>query len=297
METFLLKGKPVSDELRFKLKSRVNTLASERIIPKLAAILIGDDPSSHVYVRNKGRAFKKLNCTSDTYNLPADINEQKILDLIDKLNNDIDVHGILIQLPLPRNLNEQKILYSVSPKKDVDGFHPYNLGSLLGGNPKFIPCTPNAVLEILKHYNIPVAGRHAVIVGRSNIVGKPLFALLAQKFEIGNATVTICHTGTQDLKKHTNQADILIAAAGCPKMINGDMLKVGVDIVDVGINHVDDDSEKGYHLVGDVHTESVMGIANSITPVPGGVGPMTITMLLFNTVMSAERCRSSAVAV
>ncbi len=297
MNTLLLKGKAVSDELQNKLKLRINKLMAGGVIPKLAAILVGDDPASQVYVRNKGRAFNKLNCMSQTYNLSTDTDEQDILDLIDKLNHDMDVHGILVQLPLPRNLNSQKILHSVLPEKDVDGFHPYNLGSLLEGRPKFIPCTPNGILEIFKYYDIPVAGRHAVIVGRSNIVGKPMFALLVQKLEMGNATVTICHTGTQDLSKHTRQADILIAAVGFPKMINKDMVKEGVDIVDVGINRVDDDSEKGHHLVGDVHTESVMGVANSVSPVPGGVGPMTITMLLFNTVVSAERCLKLEVAV
>ena len=297
MDTLLLNGKPVSDELRSKLKSRVNDLALIGIFPKLAAILVGDDPSSKVYVRNKEKAFKKHDCRSETYNLSANINEKKILELIDELNNDIDVHGILIQLPLPRNMDSQKILHFVSPQKDVDGFHPYNLGSLLGGNPTFIPCTPNGILEILKYYNIPVSGRHAIIVGRSNIVGKPMFALLAQKFKLGNATVTICHTGTKDLIDHTKRADILIAAAGSPEMINGDMVKEGVDIIDVGINRINDNTKKGYHLVGDVDTESVMGIAHSITPVPGGVGPMTITMLLYNTVIAAEKCRQLEAAV
>ena len=297
MDTLLLKGKPVSEKLLSKLKSRLEKLAPSGIIPKLAAILIGDDPASKVYVRNKSRAFGKLNCTSHTYNLSADTNEQDILNLIDKLNHDIQVHGILVQLPLPRNLNSQKILHSVSPEKDVDGFHPYNLGSLLEGNPIFIPCTPNGILEILKYYDIPVSGRHAVIVGRSNIVGKPMFALLAQKFEIGNATVTICHTGTKDLTAHTKRADILIAAIGSPNIISGDMVKMGVDIIDVGINRVNDHSEKGYKLVGDIDTPSVMGKANSVTPVPGGVGPMTITMLLYNTVIAAEKCRQLKVAV
>jgi len=297
MNTLLLKGKPVSDALRIDLKSRIDELLLAGIIPKLAAIIIGDDPASKIYVRNKSRAFKKLNCMSQTYNLSTDNTEQDILDLIDELNHDMDVHGILVQLPLPRNMDSQKILHSVLPEKDVDGFHPYNLGSLLEGRPKFIPCTPNGILEIFKYYDIPVAGRHAVIVGRSNIVGKPMFALLVQKLAMGNATVTICHTGTQDLSKHTRQADILIAAVGFPEMINKDMIKDGVDIVDVGINRVNDASEKGHHLVGDVHTESVMGVANSVSPVPGGVGPMTITMLLFNTVVSAERCQQLKVAV
>jgi len=290
METLLLKGKPVSDSIRLSLEPRVQSLIEVGIVPKLAAIIVGDDPASQVYVRNKARAFKKLSCESQTYRLDSKSNEENVLTLIDRLNNDPSAHGILVQLPLPNHLDSKTILHTVSPNKDVDGFHPENLGLLLEGNPNFIPCTPHGVLEILKHYDIPVSGRHAVIVGRSNIVGKPMFALLVQKFEMGNATVTICHTGTKDLAAYTKQGDIIIAAAGSPNMITGDMIKEGADIIDVGINRVDDDSEKGYTLVGDVNTESVMGIANSVTPVPGGVGPMTITMLLVNTVKSAEKC-------
>ena len=290
METLLLKGKPVSDSIRLALEPRVQSLKKIGIGPKLAAIIVGDDPASQVYVRNKARAFEKLSCESQTYRLDSKSNEENVLTLIDRLNNDPSVHGILVQLPLPNHLDSKTILHTVSPNKDVDGFHPENLGLLLEGNPNFIPCTPHGVLEILRHYNISVSGRHAVIVGRSNIVGKPMFALLAQKFEMGNATVTICHTGTKDLAAYTKQGDIIIAAAGSPNMITGDMIKEGADIIDVGINRVDDDSEKGYTLVGDVNTESVMGIANSVTPVPGGVGPMTITMLLVNTVKSAEKC-------
>ena len=290
METLLLKGKPVSDSIRFSLEKRVQALIETGIVPKLAAIIVGDDPASKVYVRNKARAFRKLSCESQTYRLDSKSSEEDVLTLIDRLNNDPLVHGILVQLPLPSHLDSKTILHTVSPNKDVDGFHPENLGLLLEGNPNFIPCTPHGVLEILRHYDIPVSGRHAVIVGRSNIVGKPMFALLAQKFEMGNATVTICHTGTKDLAAYTKQGDIIIAAAGSPNMITGDMIKEGADIIDVGINRVDDDSEKGYKLLGDVNTESVMGIANSVTPVPGGVGPMTITMLLVNTVKSAEKC-------
>ena len=290
METLLLKGKPVSDSIRLSLESRVQSLIEIGIVPKLAAIIVGDDPASQVYVHNKARAFEKLNCESQTYQLDSRSSEEDVLTIIDALNNDPSVHGILMQLPLPNHLDSKMILHTVSPKKDVDGFHPENLGLLLEGNPNFIPCTPHGVLEILRHYDISVSGRHAVIVGRSNIVGKPMFALLAQKFEMGNATVTICHTGTKDLAAYTKQGDIIIAAAGSPNMITGDMIKEGADIIDVGINRVDDDSEKGYTLVGDVNTESVMGIANSVTPVPGGVGPMTITMLLVNTVKSAEKC-------
>ena len=291
MDTLLLKGAPVSKALRLSLEPRISSLSNEGVIPKLAAIIVGDDPASQVYVRNKGRAFKKLNCNSDTHDLSADSTEEEVLELIDNLNNDSSVHGILVQLPLPKHLDTKSILHAVSPTKDVDGFHPENLGLLFEGNPHFIPCTPNGVLEILKFYSIPVYGRHAVIVGRSNIVGKPMFALLAQKFEIGNATVTICHTGTHDLTAYTKQADILIAAAGAPLMIKRDMIKEGVDIIDVGINRVENKSEKGYALVGDVHTESVMGLAHSVTPVPGGVGPMTITMLLVNTIFAAEKSR------
>lgn len=291
MDTRLLLGKPVSAALRSELKIKVEGLCHEEIVPNLAAVLVGNDPASQVYVSNKSRAFKQLNCKSKTYLLSANTAEAELLSLIRDLNADHDVHGILVQLPLPKQLDSRKILQSVNPEKDVDGFHPLNLGHLLGGNPQFIPCTPNGVLQILKYYEIPVAGRHAVIVGRSNIVGKPLFALLAQKFELGNATVTICHTGTKDLANYTHRADILIAAAGSPEMITGDMINEGVDIIDVGINRVDDNSEKGYKLVGDVNLESVMGKAGSITPVPGGVGPMTITMLLYNTVKAADRSR------
>ena len=290
METLLLKGKPVSDSIRLSLEPRVQALIETGIVPKLAAIIVGDDPASQVYVRNKARAFRKLSCESQTYQLDSKSSEEDVLTLIDRLNNDPSVHGILVQLPLPNHLDSKAILHRVSPNKDVDGFHPENLGLLLEGNPNFIPCTPHGVLEILRHYDIPVSGRHAVIVGRSNIVGKPMFALLAQKFEMGNATVTICHTRTKDLASFTKQGDIIIAAAGSANMITGDMIKEGADIIDVGINRVDDDSEKGYILVGDVNTKSVMGIANSVTPVPGGVGPMTITMLLVNTVTSAEKC-------
>ena len=290
METLLLKGKPVSDSIRLSLEPRVQSLKEIGIVPKLAAIIVGDDPASQVYVRNKARAFEKLSCESQTYRLDSKSNEENVLTLIDRLNNDPSVHGILVQLPLPNHLDSKMILHTVSPNKDVDGFHPENLGLLLEGNPNFIPCTPHGVLEILRHYDIAVSGRHAVIVGRSNIVGKPMFALLAQKFEMGNATVTICHTGTKDLAAYTKQGDIIIAAAGSANMITGNMIKEGADIIDVGINRVNDDSEKGYTLVGDVNTESVMGIANSVTPVPGGVGPMTITMLLVNTVKSAEKC-------
>ncbi|MBT7377567.1 MAG: bifunctional 5,10-methylene-tetrahydrofolate dehydrogenase/5,10-methylene-tetrahydrofolate cyclohydrolase, partial [Candidatus Marinimicrobia bacterium] len=276
VETQILKGKPVADAIKANLSHEVEGLATQNIIPGLAAVLVGDDPASQVYVRSKQRVFEKLSCYSETFRLPAETTETELLALILLLNANPKFHGILVQLPLPKHINSRNIFLSIDPKKDVDGFHPINLGNLLEGSPQFIPCTPNGVIQILKHYNIPVSGRYAVILGRSNIVGKPMFALLAQKFEKGNATVTICHTGTPDITNFTKQADIIIAAAGIPHLITGDMISEGVDIIDVGINRVDDDSEKGYHLTGDVQYDSVLGIANSVTPVPGGVGPMTI---------------------
>ncbi|MBT6870871.1 MAG: bifunctional 5,10-methylene-tetrahydrofolate dehydrogenase/5,10-methylene-tetrahydrofolate cyclohydrolase [Candidatus Marinimicrobia bacterium] len=292
VETQILKGKPVADAIKANLSHEVEGLATQNIIPGLAAVLVGDDPASQVYVRSKQRVFEKLSCYSETFRLPAETTETELLALISSLNVNPKFHGILVQLPLPKHINSRNIFLSIDPKKDVDGFHPINLGNLLEGSPQFIPCTPNGVIQILKHYNIPVSGRYAVIVGRSNIVGKPMFALLAQKFEKGNATVTICHTGTPDITNFTKQADIIIAAAGIPHLITGDMISEGVDIIDVGINRVDDDSEKGYHLTGDVQYDSVLGIANSVTPVPGGVGPMTITMLLANTIQSAKNLLS-----
>ena len=289
-QTVLLKGQPVSKHIREKLKSQILELKeTHNIIPKLAAILVGDDPASQVYVSSKGKTFKKMDCASETYCLPANIPEDDLIELIDGLNNDNSVHGILVQLPLPKGLDSKKVLQSVSPEKDVDGFHPMNIGYLFEGNPQFVPCTPNGIIEILDYYNIPSESCHAVIVGRSNIVGKPMFGLLAQKLRKGNATVTMCHTGTKDLSYFTKQADLLIVAAGVPEYIKGDMISEGTHIVDVGINRVEDSSnEKGYKLVGDVDFADCFDKAASITPVPGGVGPMTITMLLSNTVMSAK---------
>ena len=290
-QTVLLKGQPVSKHIREKLKSQILELKeTHNIIPKLAAILVGDDPASQVYVSSKGKAFKKMDCASETYCLPANIPEDDLIELIDGLNKDNSVHGILVQLPLPKGLDSKKILQSVSPEKDVDGFHPMNIGYLFEGNPQFVPCTPNGIIEILDYYNIPSEGCHAVIVGRSNIVGKPMFGLLAQKLRKGNATVTMCHTGTKDLSYFTKQADLLVVAAGVPEYIKGDMISERTHIVDVGINRVEDSStEKGYKLVGDVDFADCFDKAASITPVPGGVGPMTVATLLENTLYAAEQ--------
>ncbi len=288
VDTILLKGKPVAEAVYDRLKPRIAALRGQNIIPGLAVVLVGDDPASVVYVQSKTRAFQRLELALETFHLPASTPETELLQLIDRLNDDERFHGILVQLPLPSQIHSQIVLERVSPLKDVDGFHPDSLGRLLAGQPRFIPCTPQGILEILTHYNIPTARRHAVVVGRSNIVGKPMMALLANKWDRGNATVTVCHTGTPDIAAHTRQADLLIVASGQPHLITPQMVSEGVDIVDVGINRVPDNSPKGYHLEGDVATDEMLGHVHAITPVPGGVGPMTVAMLVNNTVLAAE---------
>ena len=289
METRHLRGKAVADHIRSELAGDIKQLKSSGVIAGLAAVLIGEDPASQMYVRSKARAFAKAQCFSKTYHLPAETSETELLKLIRKLNIDSRFHGILIQLPLPKHIDSNRILNSVDPRKDVDGFHPVNLGHLMVGQPRVIPCTPHGILKMMEFYQIPTSGRAAVILGRSTIVGKPMAALLGHNTPYGNATVTMCHTRTRDIWAITSQADILIAASGQPGLISGKVIKQGVDIIDVGINRVEDDSEKGYRIEGDVNFESVQGIAASITPVPGGVGVMTITMLLYNTVQAALR--------
>ncbi len=287
MTATIIDGKKVSKEVREELKPRVQNLIKQGLKPGLAVVLVGDDPASQVYVRNKEKACEKLGIYSLKHQMPASTNQTDLLQIVDQLNNDPAIHGILVQLPLPKHLNEKTILYHINPLKDVDGFHPYNLGRLMIGDPIFLPCTPWGVQELLSRYQIDVAGKNVVIVGRSNIVGKPLAMMLVQKTKAANATVTICHTGTNNLAQHTLMADVLIAAAGSPKMITGDMVREGAVVIDVGVNKVDD------HLVGDVDFESVVNQASFITPVPGGVGPMTIAMLMANTVKSAERTLQS----
>ena len=288
MDTLILKGLPVVKHIKKTLSCQIDILLENNIYPKLVAILVGNDPASQIYVNSKHKAFMKNNCKSDIQKFDKSINEDTLITFIQKLNSDNTVHGILVQLPLPKSINERKILNAINPDKDVDGFHPMNVGKLLLGYPHFIPCTPAACLEILKYYKIKVKSQHVVIVGRSNIVGKPMMALLSQKFEIGNATVTICHTGTKNIQNHTKKADILIVAVGQPQYIDATMIKKGVHILDVGINRIHDDTDKGYKIVGDVDYDSVFNLAKSITPVPGGIGPMTITMLLQNTVKAAN---------
>ena len=292
LTTKILYGKPVSTQLRQDLKKEISHLSKTGVIPGLAVLLVGEDAASQIYVRSKSRAFKKMACYSETFNLPEYTSEAELCSLIDELNASPKFHGILVQLPLPAHLDSKKITRRILPEKDVDGFHPLNVGLLLEGQPQFISCTPHGILKMMAYYGIKTNGKHAVIVGRSNIVGKPMFALLAEKMEYGNSTVTICHTGTVELSRYTSIADILIVASGVPGLITGNMISEGVHIIDVGINRVKDNSEKGYRLVGDVVYESVIGLAGSITPVPGGVGPLTITMLLYNTILAANKMRS-----
>jgi|YNPMSStandDraft_2_1061718.scaffolds.fasta_scaffold00024_21 methylenetetrahydrofolate dehydrogenase (NADP+)/methenyltetrahydrofolate cyclohydrolase len=283
MAPFIIDGKGIAEKIREELKPRIAYLSAKNFQPGLAVILVGDNPASQVYVRNKEKACEKLGIASFKYHLPNDARAEEVFDLVETLNQDSRVHGILVQLPLPPQISEKEVLYRISPDKDVDGFHPYNLGRLMIGDPVFLPCTPWGVQELLLRSQIEVEGKNVVIVGRSNIVGKPLAMILVQKARGANATVSVCHTRTPNLSEHTRRADILVAACGVPEMIKGDMVREGVVVIDVGINKIGD------RLVGDVEFESVSRKASFITPVPGGVGPMTIAMLMANTVKAAER--------
>lgn len=286
----LLDGKLVAEKLRETFVSRINRLKEAGVVPGLAVILVGDDPASRVYVRNKERAFQKLGLVSDVYHLDSNVSRERVLKLVEELNENQRYHGILVQLPLPSHLDELEIIERISPDKDADGIHPYNIGLMATGQDCPLPCTPHGILKILEHYDIEVEGRHVVIVGRSNIVGKPLAMLLIQKRSPGNATVTICHSRTENLREITSSADILVVAIGKPEYIDESYVKNGVVIIDVGTNRIEDsNARKGYRLVGDVKFSSVREKARAITPVPGGVGPMTITMLIYNTIYLAER--------
>ncbi|MED5255653.1 MAG: bifunctional methylenetetrahydrofolate dehydrogenase/methenyltetrahydrofolate cyclohydrolase FolD [Candidatus Neomarinimicrobiota bacterium] len=288
-ETNILSGKVVSDAVYTALERRITALSTNHsAVPGLAAVIVGDDPASQVYVRNKTRRFRKMNLHSETIRLPENTSQQELLSTIRTLNNDPVFHGILVQLPLPNHIDTDAVIHAITPEKDVDGFHPENLGRLTAGKPRFIPCTPKGIMRILEHFDIDPAGKHAVVLGRSNIVGRPMSILLSQKQSYSNATTTICHSGTSDLRTITTQADILIAALGVPEMIDDSYIKKDAVIIDVGINRVPDKSDKGYKLVGDVNFNAVQDIATGITPVPGGVGPMTIAMLVENTVEATE---------
>jgi methylenetetrahydrofolate dehydrogenase (NADP+)/methenyltetrahydrofolate cyclohydrolase len=279
--TQIIDGKKVAEQVRSEVTEEVVKLKKETgIVPGLAAVLVGDNPASQIYVKNKRKACDEAGIYSEEYRLPQETAEKDLLSLIEKLNQDENIHGILVQLPLPKQINETKILRTVSPLKDIDGFHPENVGLLVEGTPRFIPCTPYGVIKLLDHYGIEIEGKEAIVVGRSNIVGKPVSLLLLHR----HATVTICHSRTRQLKEVTSRADILVAALGRARLITKDMVKEGAVVIDVGINRLPDGK-----LAGDVDFENVYDKVSFITPVPGGVGPMTIAMLLSNTFSSARR--------
>jgi len=287
----LIDGVAIARQIRDEVACDVLRLAQRGIVPGLTVVLVGDDPASAVYVRSKGKATEEAGMRSVTIRLPADTAHADLLAHIDALNADPAVHGILVQMPLPKQIDADAIVRRIRPDKDVDGFHPVNVGkNLIGERDGFVPCTPAGVQELLVRSGVETRGAECVVVGRSNIVGKPMMALMMQNAAGANATVTVCHSATRDLAAHTRRADILIVAAGRPRMVTGDMIQPGAVVIDVGINRVADASTKsGYRLVGDVDLESAREVASLITPVPGGVGPMTIALLLRNTVRAAER--------
>jgi methylenetetrahydrofolate dehydrogenase (NADP+)/methenyltetrahydrofolate cyclohydrolase len=286
----LLDGKKIGQEIRAEVAERVKKLAAKGVKPGLAAILVGDDSASAIYVAAKGKATEEAGMFSGTIRLPAETSEKDLLAQVDALNNDPRIHGILVQMPLPKHIDADTVILRIDPRKDVDCFHPVNVGKMLiGDRSGFLPCTPAGVQEMLKRAGVKTSGKHCVSVGRSNIVGKPMAALMVQPGENANCTVTVCHSGTHDLAAETRRADILIVAAGKAKIITAEMVKPGAVVVDVGMNRIPDSSAKnGTRLVGDVDFEGVKQVASLITPVPGGVGPMTIAMLLQNTVRAAE---------
>ena len=277
--------------MRTELQREIGALSARGVAPGLAAVLVGDDPASTTYVRMKGKACDEAGLYHETIRLSKETTESELLALVERLNADHKIHGILVQLPLPKQINTQRVLHRVSPEKDVDGFHPENVGKVSIGDPTgFRPATPYGVQQLLVRSGVETTGSHVVIVGRSTIVGRPMAALLLQDGPGGNATVTVCHSRTRDIKSVTRHADILIVAIGKAEFVTGEMIKPGAVVVDVGVNRMDDPSlKKGYRLVGDVQFEEAKKVAGAITPVPGGVGPMTITMLLYNTVQAARQ--------
>lgn len=290
MRARILDGKQIADAMRADLTPEIDALRAQGVQPGLAVVLVGEHPASQVYVRMKGRACEAAGLYSETIRLSAETSEAELLAVIDRLNADPKIHGMLVQLPLPPQIDETRVLHRILPAKDVDGFHPENVGKVSIGDPTgFRPATPYGVQQILVRSGVETRGAHAVIVGRSNIVGRPMASLLMHKGKGGDATVTVCHSRTRDMGAVTRLADILIVAMGKPEYVRGDMVKPGAVVVDVGVNRVDDASAKGYKLVGDVAFAEAGEVASAITPVPGGVGPMTITMLLYNTVQAARQ--------
>ena len=290
MTARIIDGKQVAADIRAELKDEIAKLKTRGIVPGLGVILVGDDPASQSYVTGKERACAEIGIYSDDNRLPASTSQEELIALVERMNHNPRIHGILVQLPLPKHLDESAVLLAIHPDKDADGLHPVNLGRMVMGEKAILSCTPHGVLQLLVRSGVTIDGAHAVIVGRSNLVGKPLANMLTQKSPTGNATVTVCHTRTKNLAQYTRQADILIAAIGRPGTITADMVKDGAVVIDVGVSRVDDATKKaGYRLVGDVDFDAVKEKASLITPVPGGVGPMTITMLLHNTLDSAQR--------
>jgi methylenetetrahydrofolate dehydrogenase (NADP+)/methenyltetrahydrofolate cyclohydrolase len=288
MAAELIDGKLLAREMKAELKEQVSVLREKGIIPGLGVILVGDNPASKSYVTSKEKACESVGIFSDDTRLPETISEEELLVQVERMNKDDKIHGILVQLPLPKHINENTIINAISPEKDVDGFHPVSVGKMVLGQDTFLPCTPHGVLKLLERYNVQTEGADVVVIGRSNIVGKPVANLLMRKDSPGNATVTVCHTKTVDLVSYTKKADIIIVASGYPHTLTADMVKDEAVVIDVGINRVEDSTrERGYRLIGDADFDSLKEKVKKITPVPGGVGPMTITMLLFNTVKSA----------
>ena len=289
MPAEIISGTKVAEEIRAELKGKVGELRQKGITPGLVIVRVGEDPASVSYVSGKAKASEELGIYSETIVYPENATEAELLAKVEELNKDPRFHGILVQLPLPKHINADKVLNAIDPQKDVDGFHPVNVGKLLIGEPYFMPCTPHGVQELLIRSGNSPEGKHVVVCGRSNIVGKPVMAILIQKKQGANATVTMVHTGTKDITSITRQADILIAAMGSPKAITADMVKDGTVVIDVGVNRIPDATKKsGFRLVGDGDFDAIQEKAKAITPVPGGVGPMTVTMLMANTVRAAE---------
>lgn len=288
MSAVIIDGKAIAQEVRTGVAEKVKLLKEKGINPCLAVILVGENPASVSYVTGKRKALAEAGMVDRSVDLPESTSEEELLKIIDELNNDKSVHGILVQLPLPKHINEDKVIMAIDPKKDVDGFHPVNVGNMMIGRPGFLPCTPHGIIVLLKQMGIETSGKHAVVIGRSNIVGKPVSMLLARK-DI-NCTVTICHTGTKDIGSFTKNADIVVVASGHPHTLTKDMVKDGAVIIDVGVNRIPDSTKKsGFRLIGDADFDDLKEKASYITPVPGGVGPMTIAMLIYNTLESAER--------
>lgn len=288
MSAIIIDGKQVAADIRAEVAQKVVELKKNGKNACLAVILVGENPASVSYVTGKQKALAEVGMQDRSVHLPENTTEEDLLKLIEQLNNDNTVHGILVQLPLPKHINEDKVIMAISPEKDVDGFHPVNVGNMMIGRPGFLPCTPHGIIVLLQRMGIETSGKHAVVIGRSNIVGKPVSVLLAQKSV--NCTVTLCHTGTKNLPEITKQADIVVVASGHPHTLTGDMIKEGAVVIDVGVNRIPDSSKKsGFRLVGDCDFDDLKEKASFITPVPGGVGPMTIAMLMVNTLESAEK--------